>query len=279
MPFVLLVLGDLNFSGTGFLSELARQKYRPDFVFEAVRPTLKNADLVVANLEGPLTFADWSPDSEAKIWRFRQMPVFAETMHNAGIHVLLLANNHIADAGATGIEDTKRYLSAQGLQWVPPPGQGPYAFRKDRASIDLWNADLTTPAGSYPWAVSAAALVDAVSLHYAVQRSTSLVIVVLHDHADTEAQKRALAKQLFSAGVNWVAFGGNHAAGGVVRDGKNGMHLGIGNFVFGCDCTAETRGAALRLTIDGDTVSAANFAVDVGNASNGYVAHVQGETP
>ena len=98
-----LMLGDLNFTGIQFLSTLQKNQYDPSFPFKNTEQTIKKSDLVIANMEGPFTFSEWSKESEGKKWRFRQLPAFAKAIKEAGIGVLLLANNHIADAGTPSV--------------------------------------------------------------------------------------------------------------------------------------------------------------------------------
>src|SRR6185369_17044322 len=95
----ILILGDLNFTGTRYLSELEKNGFDTGFSFKTVAPAIQKTDIAIANLEGPLTFAEWAPVTENKQWRFRQLPAFADAIRKAGIGIVLLGNNHIADAG------------------------------------------------------------------------------------------------------------------------------------------------------------------------------------
>ena len=64
---ILLLLGDLNFTGLNFMAEFSKNGYNPEFPFNAAASVIQKADIAIANLEGPLTFADWSPESEKRV--------------------------------------------------------------------------------------------------------------------------------------------------------------------------------------------------------------------
>jgi Bacterial capsule synthesis protein PGA_cap len=79
----------------------------------AMRDLLRQADLAIANFENP------APDSyrfHASGTVFSADPRLIEGLRNAGIDWVSLANNHIRDAGATGILDTIENLDDWGIR-------------------------------------------------------------------------------------------------------------------------------------------------------------------
>ena len=78
----------------------------------AMREYLSGADLTLANFENPvIKDAVYHPDSTTFTGDLRLMPV----LDQAGMDGVTLGNNHILDAGTTGIGETIRHLDEAGI--------------------------------------------------------------------------------------------------------------------------------------------------------------------
>lgn len=89
-----------------------------DYPFEKVQPVLKDSDIVIGNLEGPLTTAE-TPYNPDKAYLFKTPPdKVAPALKKAGFTILNLANNHILDYGKQGLIDTIQALESHQLQHV-----------------------------------------------------------------------------------------------------------------------------------------------------------------
>jgi poly-gamma-glutamate synthesis protein (capsule biosynthesis protein) len=118
----LLFFGDLMFDR--YIREVAEKKGN-DFVFEKITDLLKGNDLVVANLEGPIT------DNQSKsvgtvpgekghfIFTFNKS--LAETLFRKNIKVANIGNNHILNFGENGLGQTKNYLTENGIEYFGDP--------------------------------------------------------------------------------------------------------------------------------------------------------------
>lgn len=105
-------VGDIMLGGTAE-QELVRFGY--DYPFERVRDVLRGAQLVVGNLEGPLT--DNGEPAGGKQYLFRSPPdKVAPALARAGFRVLSLANNHTMDYGRAGLDDTTAALARAGIR-------------------------------------------------------------------------------------------------------------------------------------------------------------------
>ncbi len=82
-------------------------------VFGDLLPRFQEADLVLANLESPLT-THAQPHPKAG-WNFKAHPDCAKGLHAAGIHAVGLANNHILDYGTQGLKDTQAACKEAGI--------------------------------------------------------------------------------------------------------------------------------------------------------------------
>src|SRR5690606_21845690 len=87
-----------------------------DHAFERLDGLLEQADLVVANLETPLTRRRSSPFADIREFLHYSDPDLA-TKHLLahGIRAVTLANNHTHDFGEAGLLDTLRALESGGL--------------------------------------------------------------------------------------------------------------------------------------------------------------------
>lgn len=121
-PIVIRAVGDVVL-GSNF------PKYRLPSDNEKVRMALlrnelRNADIVVGNLEGVLYDHGKSRKDTSRpgLFTFRMPESYAATLREMGFDVLSLANNHSMDFGAAGLESTIRALKAEGIHPVGVPG-------------------------------------------------------------------------------------------------------------------------------------------------------------
>lgn len=104
---------------------LTGQKYGYDSLFATVTPLFKQADIVVANLEGPITSNKsktvLANGKTGKELVFTFDPKSTQAIASSGISVLSLANNHTSNFGNSGLIETKKWLKQYGLQWFGDP--------------------------------------------------------------------------------------------------------------------------------------------------------------
>lgn len=79
-------------------------------------PEFGTADLLIVNLECPLTDVDSPIQKRGPALRASSACIAG--LKNAGIHVLNMANNHILDHGAQGVENTLRLGESAGIATV-----------------------------------------------------------------------------------------------------------------------------------------------------------------
>ena len=115
-PPALITVGDIMLAGRTrrFITE-----HGPGYPFEGVLPILKRAPIVLGNLEGP--FTRHSRQASRRNYTYRVKPKLAQSLKQAGINVVSLANNHLLDCGRQGVLDTVEALTNAG---VAPLGAG-----------------------------------------------------------------------------------------------------------------------------------------------------------
>lgn len=107
-------VGDIMLGGT---SQPVLQDLGYDYPFEQVKHLFTDSDIVIGNLEGPLTNRD-TPFSD-KEYLFKTPPeLVAPALKKAGFTIMNLANNHIMDFGTGGMTDTLHALHQVGIETV-----------------------------------------------------------------------------------------------------------------------------------------------------------------
>jgi len=117
-------IGDCLMHNTQILSgQQADGSYNFDTFFTPVKPLIEEGDYCSANFEAPMA----GPDS-----RYAGYPLFnspdeiADTFKQAGIDLIITANNHILDRGYKGALRTMEVLHSRGLDTT-----GTYASREE----------------------------------------------------------------------------------------------------------------------------------------------------
>jgi poly-gamma-glutamate capsule biosynthesis protein CapA/YwtB (metallophosphatase superfamily) len=104
-PLSAIVVGDIMLGGR---AKKSVTEYGPDYPFDAVLPLLRQAPIVLGNLEGP--FAQRAR-KQSRNFSYRVDISLARSLSRAGINVLTLANNHLLDCGREGVLETLEALS------------------------------------------------------------------------------------------------------------------------------------------------------------------------
>lgn len=84
----------------------------PHFPFNSVKPVLKSHDLVIGNLEGPLSTGGETYPMKCSL---RADPAYIGGIKEAGFNVLSLANNHVLDYREGAFYETLELLDACGI--------------------------------------------------------------------------------------------------------------------------------------------------------------------
>jgi poly-gamma-glutamate synthesis protein (capsule biosynthesis protein) len=228
----------------------------------AMRRLLSSADLAIANFENP------APDAfsfHASGTSFSADPALIEGLRNAGIDWVSLANNHIGDAGDSGILDTMRNLRDWRIRHGGAGRDVRAATRPSILSAGTINVGILAfddiagvYAASHDEAGSAHLSKSACRSGVRAARRAGADIVIVFPHWGTEydptpfAGQQDVARACLDAGADMII--GNHAhwAGAMeVYDGKP-IWYALGNFVFDQTWSELTmEGITLELTFEG----------------------------
>lgn len=125
-PVSILFLGDMMFD-RGVRVKASSIGY--ENIFGGATTTIKNHDLTIANLEGPITsFKSKLINSSGKAisgFQFTFDQKVASTLKNIGIDIVSLANNHTDNFGQDGLNQTRSILSESGVMYFGSPKNNP----------------------------------------------------------------------------------------------------------------------------------------------------------
>lgn len=262
----------LSFAGDVHFERQVRALLTSPEGMTALRPVLGAADVTVVNLESAITDRG-SP--EPKEFHFRAPPSALQTLADAGVDVVSMANNHAVDFGPVGLGDT---LAAKAASPVPVIGIGAdakAAFAPAVVTVDGLRVaviastqvpDLTAakfPAGDSTPGVAAnqrpERLLAAVR---AARAAYDIVVVFLHWGTEQlvcpDAAQFATAAALEAAGADIIVGGHAHRVQGAGWLGRAYVDYGLGNFVWWLNSTTpkDSASGVLTVTVDEAAVRA-----------------------
>lgn len=305
----LLLVGDTAFGASYQEVRAAKgnpnilEKYGYDHGFERVDALLGHADLVVANLETPLTERRGSPFQDIRPYIHYDDPDLTLRhllAHN--IRAVTLANNHTHDMGVPGLLDTLEALDRHGLLAIgagldraraslpleiradlrkgrPFQASVLNRFRGGRQFREVLKAYATDDSpGSMPF--QTAETVRAVKEIKAADPD-KFVVVTPHwrqDYKWASDGQREAAEALVDAGVDLIVGHGSHMTQEIdILDGRLVLH-GIGNFLFNSPGRYQKVGVPpysvmVRLTVESDQIVVRLYPIHTDNRRTDYQNH------
>lgn len=256
--FRILIAGDFcPFAGGGkdsqFLGELAR--------------AFEQADLVIANLECPLT------ESGNRIKKsgphLKSSPESAIMLKRAEIDLVTLANNHLMDYGEEGFKDTLSTLEKLGIGWVGAGANSSEASRVKYVDIDNTRLGIlnftATEFSTAGQRTAGANRLGAVEAFYQIREArlnSDFQLVIIHGGIEhysypTPAQQK-LYRFIADLGVSAVVGHHSHCPGGYELWGGVPIFYSLGNFIFreADNSPAWYEGLLLELSFSGKNEAA-----------------------
>jgi len=218
-----------------------------DFAYPVakVADRLKQADIVIANLEAPI-LADCSLNTEGMKLCSDFQSLY--TLYYAGIDIAQLANNHIWDYGQSGLDETVKWVEFQGLQIIGLDKAAIKPVRNIKFGFLSYNQIYPTKEPTAK-ATPERLRQDITQL----REQADVVIVSFHWGEEYKAQPNLEQKQLAKASIDSgadVVYGQHpHWVQGMqIYQGKP-IFYSLGNFVFDQMWSKETReGLAVELS-------------------------------
>ena len=260
-PIKLLFVGDMMFDRyiREGVNKYGSENY--NYIFEPIKDELAKYDLVVGNLEGPITdnqsVSVGTLMDEKNNFRFTFDPTVAKVLSENNIKLVNLGNNHILNQEEKGVEQTKKYLSEARVDYFGDTDgseaklpAGSLASRKEIGGNKIVFVNYNySVAGSFERAIEE------------IKKAKDQVdVVILYAHWGTEYKVgdpgpsvRNLAHQFVDAGADLLI--GTHPH--VIEDSEvyNGqkIYYSLGNFIFDQYFQKETmEGMGVEVTINPD---------------------------
>lgn len=239
----LLIAGDVMLGGAVNFNMHRKDDF--DYPLLKVGKELREADITMVSLEMPiLGECPLSGDG----MQLCADPLSLNTLMNAGIDVVNLANNHIGDFGISGISETKEWLNTRGILDV---GLGFPVVRNVRGvRFGFLGFDGVLPVVK---GVDKATQENVRKKILDLKSEVDVVVVGFHwgdeYRAYPNASQKLLARVAIDAGADVVWGSHPHWVQGIeVYKGKP-IFYSLGNFVFDQMQSKETReGLAVELT-------------------------------
>lgn len=257
-------------------------------LFEDMRPLLTRADVAIANLETPVGPRRRSRSDEHDVPTFAAPTAFLGALHEAGVDVVTVANNHAYDQGVLGLRAT---LDAAAALQLPVAGAldggAPHALVRAQgvriAVVSLtqgtnWRIAHNEPASPRVVTFDEETLQSQIA---AARREADVVIVALHftdtgDVYPTQGMRR-WCERAAMAGADLVVGHGPHVPARMISFTRDGREIpaitSLGNMLAAMQ--AERRAEHTRTAHVRDAVLAeVHMRID-----RGHVGEVRSVTP
>jgi poly-gamma-glutamate capsule biosynthesis protein CapA/YwtB (metallophosphatase superfamily) len=212
---------------------------RVDYVFQKWH-AVGEYDVFMVNLENPITL---SSRAEKKEFTFRMHPRYLRTLETARINIVDLANNHIGDYGAQGLDDTMRYLDSAGIHYVGAgrdleQARRPFVVEKEGRRIGF----LAYAGGKFAARRDKPGFAprdESCIVSDVKKLRDSVDYLVVSFHWGMELEKRpsreqeGLAHEVIDAGADLIVGHHPHTLQGIERYKGGVIAYSLGNFVFG----------------------------------------------
>ena len=210
--------------------------------FAQVLPALARAEVLFANLESVLVPDDF-PDEHLNPRGLVSKADAAGALKDAGFHILSAANNHILDAGTTGLFHTAQVLERAGLLVggvgaTQDDARKPVVVERNGlrfgflcyAEDSNYSMSTTGPCHAY---YTPAAVLDDISR---VRPTVDILVISVHadlEFSETPSPARRDAFREFARSGATIVLGHHpHVPQGVERIGSSLVAYSLGNFVF-----------------------------------------------
>lgn len=238
------------------------------FPFLKIADELRTADLLIGNLEGPISDKGTKVGS---IYSFRDDPKAIEGLNYAGFDVLSLANNHAFDYGRLALEDTLKRLKEANINYLGAGLNEKEAFAPVIKEIKGVKISFLafTDLGSRFWEASASssgiAWISQDDLEKVkkeiedAKREADFLIILLHSGEEYQAIPSAFqtkfAKLAVDSGADLVIGHHPHVVQKIEKYKSGYVAYSLGNFIFDQGFSKETmEGLLLRVIIEGKKV-------------------------
>jgi len=228
----ILFTGDLMFDRG--IRHYAKKAGSNEFIFQKIRPLLLNQDLVISNLEGPITDnpskSSGTQPGSPNNYIFTFDPSVAKTLWYENIRLVGLGNNHILNFGSDGEKSTHEYLEASGVGFFGSPNAD-RTITKTIQGIKMAFVNYNEFTGSPAFDQS-----QAITEIQKLKGKVDFIVVFCHWDAEYQPEATAatknLAHQFINAGADIIIGSHPHVTQSTETYNNKKIYYSLGNFVF-----------------------------------------------
>jgi len=228
----ILFVGDLFFDR--YIRQVGESKGE-DYIFSCIDNFLKDSDLVVGNLEGPITdnpsVSLGSVIASPENYTFTFPPNTAKLLAKNNINLVNLGNNHIGNFGNEGIVSTEKYLEKAGVNYI----NDNKIYRTKLAGQSISFISYNEFGGESAKKVAQNILVE--------KDNKQMVVVYTHwgdEYVDPPERVKAVAKLFAQNGADFIIGSHPHVilenekipSNSSGRDSQTIVYYSLGNFIF-----------------------------------------------
>jgi poly-gamma-glutamate synthesis protein (capsule biosynthesis protein) len=244
-PVKILFVGDMQFDRA--IRSVGIEQ-GGDYLFSCVDGLVSSADLVVGNLEGPITqndsVSEGSIVGSAPNYVFTFPTSTAQLLARHHVGVVDLGNNHITNFGEAGILSTRAFLTQAGVAYFGGVGGDEPVARKEVNGMSFSFVSYNEFGGSSPAVIAqevaaehAAGTVVVVFAHWGVEYNNGFT-----------AWQQAAAHEFVDAGADAVVGAHPHVVEPNETYKGKPIYYSLGNFIFDQYFSKEVEhGLALEL--------------------------------
>jgi poly-gamma-glutamate synthesis protein (capsule biosynthesis protein) len=213
--------------------------------FALVSNIFYNSDLVIGNLEGPISDIGFEPNSpHSRV--FRGSPLSAKVLKDAGFNVLSIANNHSIQHGKDAFLDTVKSLQDLGITVIGLTSKPvTYLKIKERTIALIGYSKIKDNTDEYQDSYFSPDHCTLINTIKEAKSQSDLVILSIHwgheDRLMPEDAQILEAKTYTNAGVDIIAGHHTHTLQPIAVSKSNVVAFSLGNFVFDLGWRASNR--------------------------------------
>lgn len=248
-PIEMLFVGDIM---VGRYVETLMEKSGEDYPFLKIDDLLKDHDMVIGNLEGPIPTVHSQTPNNVMVFSFKESTAALLKKHY--FTDVTLANNHTLDQGAANFTHTTEVLTSAGLGVIGHPTQvdEQYVLRKtisDKDFIFVGFHDATRRLDD----AAAKALLEKL----AAERPDYLIVTIHWGNEyqlESNTRQQDLAHMFIDAGADMVIGHHPHVTQEVEEYNGKIIFYSLGNFIFDQYFSIDTeQGLAVEVELTDDT--------------------------
>lgn len=202
-----------------------------NFVFSCINNFLKDSDLVIGNLEGPITENPsvsmfTTPGGDGN-FTFTFPTNTAKVLAQNNIKLVNLGNNHIGNFGQEGIASTRKFLTDAGVEFFGGLGGNESIYRTKISGEKISFISFNEFGGD-----SASKVAQKISDE---KKSGQMVFVYAHwgeEYSDVSERIKDTAKLFAKSGADLIVGSHPHVVQSSGKIGDTEVYYSLGNFVF-----------------------------------------------